>query len=213
MYMQAFITTLIASFLGSGVFVAAYTAWRSGVENRIARRAEYLSRQIQNLYGPVNNLCDMTNGLRTRAQQVQNAGDAEFQERPRLNDDDLQKMEKIVSGYARRMRDNNREIALLISSNYPLVEIEDLPKFHQFQLNLALNQDEWLPNGSTFPAGVYNRLAPVDYSTPGFSDQVHFRYVELSRELAELRDHHPQWPEWCVNKYERVVAWFSRLFK
>jgi hypothetical protein len=213
----------ILNYLGAGVIgglgVAAFTAWRTSAENRVTRQVEHLSRQITRLYGPVHDLCQANDGVRSRSKQLTDATSEEYATKPREDnspeasaaiDADMERCGRIQNNYADEINTNHIKIISLLEKHYTLADIEDLPVIHSLKLNLKLSKMETLEHGRTFPPKIYLRLSPVDYSTPDFSERINQRYVEKMKTLDEWRDHRSLCWQWIKSRFDQISDKVSR---
>jgi hypothetical protein len=189
------IANLLVGFLGGSVLGAGITAWRTRAEQTRARRADYLSRQLHELYGPIHFLCGQNVKIFEYGKQIDHGYNVEFaapEKSKQLSGSEhghQQAMDTIETqnDYGRIATKNNRQIVDVMLENYALIELDDAAPFQEFAMHVLRHKTEFPDGKWRLPVAMFEHVGPVHTYTPELPDLVARRFAEKSNELAKLR--------------------------
>lgn len=186
---------LLASILGGGLIVAVMGWVREIMSQRVSRRVDYLTRQLQGLYGPLHLFCSQNRALVAHSSTINKAYKTEYCDVQWSTDTGTQTSIKeettatieVNNQYARLVLDNNKKMVAILADNYSLVDPEDEEAFQVFFLDFTRHQLEFGDDGLRLPLRIFENLGNVAFYREEFANLVRDRFNQKSDELNRWR--------------------------
>jgi hypothetical protein len=185
----------ILTLLGGGLLGVLFQAWRSSADQRDARRAEYVARQLQLLYGPIHYFCRINKRIYEHKSKLARAHRTEYLDTDYTNDphlhaavrDEALKATQLENQYEATIIDFNKRIVATMVDNWSLVDANDRPALEEFTLE-SLRYETEFPNGEwTVTLRIQDSLPMIKLHSTDFVDTIDARIAAKSQELAALR--------------------------
>jgi hypothetical protein len=191
---------LLTGGLIGGALVALLNAFLANRTERGKRRVEFLTRQLQALYGPLDLFTGQNQQLTALRAKMDEAYSKEY-EREWSEDEATQRAVKEqtsktiekMNEYGRRMKENNAKMVELLGKNYDLIDSDDAQMFQDFMTACVRDEIEFGSGHLDLPLRVFHHLGPVVVYDPAFVDRIRTRCQEKRTELSESR-RVPRWP-------------------
>ena len=186
---------LIAAFLGGGAVAGLIGAWSTSRRERTARQVEFLGRQLQDLYGPLQFLTTATAALFTHSdalakaytrEYVDGAADATAAATQTIGPP-KESARDVLDTYVTVAMKNTDSAVELLERNYALVDPRDAEVFGAFLADVMQRRAQTDEEGvSRLPHVLTFQLGGSLAMSPEFIEAVDSRFNEKRRELGVL---------------------------
>jgi hypothetical protein len=187
---------VLFSFLGGGLIVALLDWFRSISAERVSRRVEFLSQQLQTMYGPLYFFATQNESICKLGSVIHNAYTEEYCKPNWSQDKDTQiNLDKetrttldIGNRYTEVMINNNDRMVEILVANYALIDPEDADVFQEFLVDVLRNKTEAGDKpGCETPRRIYAHLGDIAFYRSTYGDRIKQRFSEKTSELARWR--------------------------
>lgn len=186
---------LFVGFLGGGLIGAIVNALHNSRTGSIARQAEYLGRQLHELYGPLFYFAGQNERLYELTVKINAAYDAVYSKTKWSTDDatassvenDAAETIKIASHYAHVMENNNSRMVDILTQNCALIDPEDSAFFQEFVLASIRNKIEFGAGRLAVPLRIYEHMGDIPYYQSDWVSLIKDRFHQKSSKLLKLR--------------------------
>lgn len=193
--------SLTSAVIG-GLVVVALKAVLDHRTERDRRRVEFLTKQLQSLYGPLYFYASQNQQLVAISSQLNDAYTKEYCEpnwgdnesTRRTLDEETTKTIDLINQYSRMMNENNFKMVELMVSNWFLVDPEDAQMLQEFVTACVRHRAEWIDERLATPRRIYKRVGPIITFNPKLVERLRERFEEKTAELSESR----RKPHWAV---------------
>lgn len=185
---------LIISFLGGGVIGAVIQWARTARSERERRHSEYISEQLNKLYGPLYFLTSQNQELFTLNSNILNVYKEHFEKNEWSNDpvtkESLRKESEatiqLANAYIDQVVINNAKIAGTLQGNYAYIDAEDTTIIQEFVIDTTrMNKEIKEGRIKSIPYEVYKALGIISYSKPEFLSLISDKFHEKQRVLKK----------------------------
>jgi len=188
--------TLIVSFLGGGIVSGLIVALATAKRERTARQAEFVERQLQELYGPLQFLATSNAKLFQQANTIQDLYNKVYIQEKYSEDPGTQEQIRqealttldVENDYIELAARNSDSAAELIERNYAFVDPRDADVFGAFLVDVARRRVEADDKGvQRLPFGILLELDAPSFMSRDFIEAVGARFEEKTSELEKLQ--------------------------
>ena len=188
--------TLVVGFFGGGIVSGFIGAWANSKRERSARRAEFLARQLQDLYGPLQFLASSSASLFEQTHILQKLYNKEYietkysqnpgtQERVR---ESAETTIEVQNDYVELAIRNSDSAAQLLERNYALVDPGDAEVFGRFLVDVARRKVETDSSGvQRLPFEILIQRDAFSFMSSEFIKAVASRFEEKRADLEKLQ--------------------------
>jgi len=185
---------LIISFLGGGVIGAVIQWARTARSERERRHSEYISEQLNKLYGPLYFLTSQNQELFALNSNILNVYKEHFEKSEWRNDpvtkESLRKESEatiqLANAYIDQVVINNEKIAETLHGNYAYIDAEDTQIIQEFVIDtIRMNKEIKEGRIKSIPYEVYKSLGIISYSKPEFLSLISDKFHEKQRVLKK----------------------------
>ena len=189
------IIRLIFSFLGGGFVAGLLDWWRAARSERKTRRIEFITLQLQELYGPLQFFASCNAKLFELSDRFQKAYTQEYVEKQYSRQQATRNWLKqatsqtldIANQYIEQVKENNEHILAILESRYSLIEPADIEVCAQFIVDYTRLKTETDESGRLkTPFEIYQHLGDISFMRPEFIKAVDKRFNEKKAELDKL---------------------------
>jgi len=186
---------LIVAFLGGGLASGLIGALANSRRERAARRAEFLQRQLQDLYGPLRFRASSNARLFEQVRKLQDLYKQEYIDTTYSRNADTQERVHqsaqatidVENEYVALAVRNSNAAAELLESSYALVDPEDTSVFGRFLVDVARRKVEIDTQGrQRLPIGILMKLDATSFMPSDFIKAVEARFDQKRKELNGL---------------------------
>jgi hypothetical protein len=197
------ISRLVISFLTGGLIVAFLNALFANRTERSKRRVEFLTKQLQSLYGPLYYFANLNQQLVALSAKLDNAYTTEYCEVNWSDDESTQraigeqasKTIDLINQYARIRNENNAKMVEILVSNWYLIDPEDAEMLQEFVTACIRHRTEVGSERLNTPLRIYRRVGPIISYQSTFVEKLRDAFEEKNAELSESRRiPHWAWP-------------------
>jgi len=187
--------SLIVSFLGGGVISALLNWIRMAKTEKKERKMEFLSKQLQNLYGPLYYLILQNEKLFSLSDRLGKAYDKEYIDKKWSLDQTTQKAIKEESSktielkneYVEIVTKNNIKIRGLLDRHYDLIDQDDIEAtmiFFEHHIRLATEVDE--KGVLKTPLNIYKHVGNISFFRPEVIEIIKEKFSAKKENLDKL---------------------------
>ena len=187
---------LVISFLGGGLIAGLLNWFRSITAERVNRRVDFLTEQLQSLYGPLYFFATQNERIGELGSAMSEAYEVEYCEPKWSNDEATRKSLKeettkaidIRNRYTEVTIENNDRMVDILVNNYSLIEPEDADLFQQFVIDVLRNRIETDDDQKLeTPLRIYEHVGGIAFYRARFVDRIKERFAEKTSELDRWR--------------------------
>ena len=188
------ILNLLFSFFGGGVIAAIAAAILNNRSESRRRRVEFISLQLQELYGSLQFFTTCNEELFKLTDKLSKAYTVEYIDKT-YSDNQLTQ-ERLAQStsrtldlsneYVRQVVQNNERILEILTNHYSLIDLADAEVFAQFIVDYTRHKTESGESGLRAPFEISNHLGAVSFMRPEFIEAVDKRFKEKQAELKKL---------------------------
>jgi hypothetical protein len=186
---------LFVGFLGGGLIGAILNWLHNALNLRITRQSDYLSRQLNDLYGPLYFFASQNEKLHDLTVTMNAAYTKEYCDKEWSTDksttDSLSKETTatidISNEYTQVMCRNNEKMAEILTKNYALIDQDDSALFQEIVLLSLRNRIEFGSGTLAVPPRIYEHMGNISFYRSDWATRIRDRFREKSTALADLR--------------------------
>ncbi len=192
---------LIIAFLGGGVLVGIFEWIRTRISEKEARKYEFLTDQLRNLYGPLYFLTSQNEGLFKLYNYYDEAYKKEYIEVEWSQDKDTQKslkeemdaFFKISNSYMDIVKENNDKLIEIMADNYTYIDPEDIEPFQQFVVDYNRMKNEIdRPDGLHVHLRINQHVGKISFMRPKFIKLIEERFKFKYQQLKDMQTVEPR---------------------
>jgi len=186
---------LVVSLLGGGLVVAILNWVRVVLADRVSRHADFLDKQLHNLYGPLYFFAGLNQKLQELDGKLHTAYDEEYCGKNWSDDEGTQKSLDeqttatidVGNQYTQLIQDNNDGMVAVLKEHFALIDHEDSEMFQEFVLASVRHKVEFGTGKLALPLHVYRHLGDVVFYSPDWVSRINDRFEGKTNELKRLR--------------------------
>lgn len=201
---------LIIAFLGGGVLVGIFEWIRTRISEKEARKYDFLTDQLRNLYGPLYFLTSQNKGLFKLYNDYHEAYKKEYIEVEWSQDKDTrnslkEEMDaffKISNSYMDIVKENNDELIRIMADNYTYIDPKDIESFQQFVVDYNRMKNEIdRPDGLHVHLKINQHVGKISFMRPNFIGMIEKRFKFKYQQLKDMQTVEPRF----TNKVRRLL--------
>lgn len=191
------IIRLLISFLGGGLVAGILNWLRASRAEKRSRRIEFLSNQLQKVYGPLYFYTSQNEKFFEHSRKILGAYDVEYASKEwsddKLTRDTLDEETKttidLSNDYIGFVKKNNLKVIEILNENYSFADSDDFEVFQEFMVNhVRLHTETKEHGGGGVPHRIYQHLGSISFMRPAFMERVKTKFFRKREELDEHRN-------------------------